>query len=447
MLVRVPAARRGGGGGTSLRDRRGFRSYLAGESAGLAGTSVHVVALPALAVLELGANAGQIALLAFLAQLPAFLLALPAGAIVDRHSKRALMVGTDVVAAGVVAAVPVAALAGVLAVPVLYGVALALGAVTVLHQAAAIAIVPELVEPAELHRANARIGAAFGAADAAGSHLGTLLVALLGAARAFWLDALSYAVSAWCAWRIPSRPRAPGPAAGGGAPAAGPGGGRRAGMASEVWEGLAYTARTPLVRTLVLAVAVTGFATGLMNTFFAFHLLTALRSGATGLGVVMGASGVGALAGALMAPRIVARIGPGRTLLAGFALCPVMSVPLVVARPGAVWLAVLGLAGGVRLAATAVAGTTQRALRQQVCPPELQSRAQQTSTWLVTGSRPFAALAGGALAAAFGVRAVLLAGTLLLVVPVAVLWWSPVSRLSSMPVPAADGPPPAVPAR
>ncbi|MFJ6783852.1 MFS transporter [Streptomyces yangpuensis] len=403
----------------------GFRLYLSGESAGLVGTSVQLVALPTLAVLELDATAGQAALLASLAHLPTFLLALPAGGIVDRCTKRALLVGTDLAGAAVVAVVPVAALAGVLSMPVLYGVALVLGAVSVLHQAAAIAIVPQLVEPALLHRANAKVGAAFGAADTAGTYLGTLVVAVVGAAKAFWLDALSYLVSAWCAARIPEPGR---PVRAEGRP--------RRRFTGEIWEGLAYTARTPLVRDLVLALTLTGVGVGVTGALFAYYLLTTLEAGPTGLGVVMGVSGVGALAGALVAPRIVARFGPGPTLLAGFATCPVAGVPLLIAGPGPVWLAVLAATGGLQLAAAAVAGTTQRSVRQQICPPGLQARAQQTSTWLVSGSKPFAALAGGAVATTYGARTALVVGTVVLVLPVAVLWRSPVSRLTAMPVPA-----------
>ncbi|WP_073775465.1 hypothetical protein [Streptomyces sp. MJM1172] len=85
----------------------------------------------------------------------------------------------------------------------------------------------------------------------------------------------------------------------------------------------------------------------------------------------------------------------------------------------------------------------EKSVRQQICPPQLQARAQQTSTWLVSGSKPFAALVAGALATAYGVRAALAAGTLLLVVPVLVLWRSPVSRLTAMPVPSASDDDPA----
>ncbi|MGW6388964.1 hypothetical protein ACWFR1_00365 [Streptomyces sp. NPDC055103] len=84
-------------------------------------------------------------------------------------------------------------------------------------------------------------------------------------------------------------------------------------------------------------------------------------------------------------------------------------------------------------AAGAAAGTPLR----QATPPELQSRAQQTSVWLVSGVRPLAALTAGGIAAAFGVWAALLAGTLLYLAPVAFLWASPIRRMATMPEPAS----------
>ncbi|MGW7064598.1 MFS transporter [Streptomyces sp. NPDC054904] len=411
----------------SLRGHRSFIAYLTGESASLIGTAVHGIALPTLAILHLHATPGQIALLAFLSQIPTFALALPAGAVVDRHNKKTVLVVSDLAAAAVVAVIPATTALGTLSMPVLYAVALMLAAVTVLHQAAAIAIVPQLVAPGLLQQANSRIGAAFGAADTAGTYLGTAVVAVVGAGRAFALDVVSYLVSACCATRIRTAHAPPSPKV-------------RRRMAADIWEGLLYVARTPLVRPLVLCLAGTGFGSALTSTFWAFHLLTTVRTGTTGLGVIMGVSGAGCLAGALAAPRIVRRFGPGPVLVAGFAMYPLMSVPLLFAGPGPLWLLVLALAGGLQLAAAACAGTTQRSVRQQICPPSLQARAQQTSTWLVSGSRPFAALAAGALASAMNVRTVLLAGVLVLAATALVLWRSPVARLTTMPVPASTAP-------
>ncbi|MEU7283443.1 MFS transporter [Streptomyces sp. NPDC045431] len=394
----------------------------------LAGASVHGVALPVVAVLELDASPGQVSLLAAASTVPAFVLALPAGVAGDRYPKRRIMVGTDLVAAAVVSVVPVCWAAGVLSVPVLYAVALLLGALTVLHQAASIAIVPEIVDRRQLHPANRRIAAAFSLADTAGAYGGTLVVGLVGGVRALWLDAASYLVSAWYAARIgpqPSVVRRESPD-------------RPARLLAAIREGVGYVLHDPIQRPLVLSLAGHAYADGIVTTYFAYTLLTRLDSGSTGLGLVMGVTAVGGLAGAVVATRLVDRCGPARVMLAGFLAYAVCGVPLLVARPGPVWLGVIAAAGALRTAAAVAAGTTQRSLRQQLCPIELQSRAQQTSVWLVTGLRPAAALTAGAIAAASSVHAALIAGTLLHLVPAALLWASPVRRLTTMPASAKD---------
>jgi Na+/melibiose symporter-like transporter len=396
-----------GAAAVPLRTNRSFRAYWVGEAVTLAGSSVHGVALPVIAVLELDASPRQVSLLAAAATVPAFLR-------------------TDLAACAVVAVVPVCWAVGVLSVPVLYAVALLLGALTLLHQAASIAIVPEIVDRAHMHPANARIASAFSLADTAGTYGGTLVVGLLGAVWALWLDSLSYLVSAWCAWRIrPSEARR----------AAAD---RPARMGAAIREGVRYVMRDPIQRPLVLSLAGLAFADGIVTTYFAYTLLTRLDSGSTGLGLVMGVTAGGGLAGAVVATRLVDRFGPARVMLTGFCAYAVCGVPLLVARPEPVWLGVIAAAGALRTAAAVAAGTTQRSLRQQLCPPELQSRAQQTSVWLVTGLRPVAALTAGAIAAASSVHAALIAGTLLYLVPAALLWVSPVRRLTTMPTSAKD---------
>lgn len=101
-------------GAASLWRHRDFRRYLTGQTASVAGSSVTSMALPVLAVLELDATAGQVALLAFLGQLPPALLALHAGALADRHSKRQQMITGDLLSAAALATVPLAAALGVL---------------------------------------------------------------------------------------------------------------------------------------------------------------------------------------------------------------------------------------------------------------------------------------------------------------------------------------------
>lgn len=331
------------------------------------------------------------------------------------------MVATDLAAAATIAIVPVCWAAERLSMPLLYAVAMLLGTLTVLHQAAAIAIVPELIEREHLPAANSRIAAAYAVADTAGVYGGTLVVGLAGAARALWLDSLSYLVSAWCATQI--RPTAE----------ARPTDGQPARLIAAIREGMRYVARNPIQRSLVLMVAAHAYSDGVVTTYYAYILLTELHAGSSGLGVVMGVTGAGGLAGALAAPRLAVRFGPGRVLLVGLLGYAVCGVPLLVAQQGVMWLAVLATAGAVKTAGAVAAGSTQRSLRQQLCPPHLQARVQQISAWAVAGGRPLAALTAGGIATIFGVWAALLVGTVLYLVPVALVWVSEVLHLTAMP--------------
>ncbi|MFJ4700601.1 MFS transporter [Streptomyces sp. NPDC088768] len=111
---------------------RGFRAYLGGTSTTLAGTSLHQVALPIVAVLALHANPWQMGVLTAAEKLPSLLLALPAGVAAERWPKRHLMIHTDLAAAASVATIPLSATLG----------ALALGLVTTLGDAASLSLVP-----------------------------------------------------------------------------------------------------------------------------------------------------------------------------------------------------------------------------------------------------------------------------------------------------------------
>lgn len=89
--------------------RQSLAFLLTGEGIGYAGSSVHAVALPALAVLYLHAGPGQVALLACAAKLPVLIMALPAGVVIDRRPLRTVLIATDLTAAVVVSVIPLAA--------------------------------------------------------------------------------------------------------------------------------------------------------------------------------------------------------------------------------------------------------------------------------------------------------------------------------------------------
>ncbi|WP_447034663.1 MFS transporter [Streptomyces sp. DSM 118878] len=406
--------------GTSLWRHRDFRRYLTGQAASVAGSSIAQMALPVLAVLHLDATTVQVAWLAFLGQLPPALLALHAGALADRHSKRRQMITGDLVSAALLATVPASAALGTLTLTQLMVVAVVQGAASVLHDAAAISLLPSLVERSLIQRSNSRVGALFAVAATAGSHLGAALTALLGPARALLGDIASYLISAVCTARIQSaEPVRAHPKT------------RR--LRAEIREGLRYVRGDDRLWTLTLVNATTSFALGLLNTLWALYLLRSLAMSATAFGVVLGIGTLGSAAGALTAPAFARRYGPGPMMLTALAITPLTQLPLLLASPGLAWQITIGAALFLQLACAGAAGTTQRSIRQMVTSGGMQARMQAVSTWLTSGARPVAALLAGGLGTWIGVRSTLTAGTFLLLVPLVVLARSPLRALQQMP--------------
>ncbi|MET9103677.1 hypothetical protein [Streptomyces antibioticus] len=169
-------------------------------------------------------------------------------------------------------------------------------------------------------------------------------------------------------------------------------------------------------------------------------MLDRLGASPSAFGVIMGIGGAGGVVGALLAPRIAARIGIGPTIIVGFAVSPLAQVPLLCAGPGLRWQIVLASTLAVQLFWATASGTSQRSLRQAVCDPAFQGRMQSASTTLTAGARPLAAATAGGLVLLLDVRATLAVGALLQVVPVVLLLASPVRTLRKIPTRAAVPP-------
>lgn len=300
---------------------RNFRTFLIGQSASVTGGSISSMVIPVLAVLELKATTAQVAWLSFLGLLPPALFALHAGALADRHSKQRQMIVGDLVSAAALATVPVAAAVDALTLTQLMAVAVVLGTAGVVHDAAAISILPSLVDRSLIQRSNSQIGALFALSATGGSNLGAALTALVGPARALLGDVCSYLVSAWYTTRIHMS----------GAERSAVVEKRR--MWAEIDDGLRYVNGDDRLRTLTLVNATTSFALALLNTLWALYLLRTLAMSTTAFGVVLGLGALGAAAGALLAPGLARRFGPGPMMLVALAITPVTQIPLLLASP------------------------------------------------------------------------------------------------------------------
>ncbi|MFF0742778.1 MFS transporter [Streptomyces sp. NPDC004111] len=412
------------GGLLRLRD---FRLLLAGAAAGQVGAQVTLVALPLVAVLELKAPAFQVGLLTA-AETAAFLLiGLPAGAWVDRMRKRALMIRADLVRAAAMASVPLAAVGGVLTMAQLYVVALVTGIATVFFDVAHQSYLPQLLPREQLVAGNGALETVRSSAQVAGPGLGGGLVQLVGAHLAIVADAIGYAISALFLMAIRNPESKPEPVPG-------------ASLRKDVGEGLRFVFGHPLLRVIA-------GATGLANLFSAMLMATqtvflvrvlGIQPGV--LGLMLAASAVGGLAGALCAGRLAARFGQARLIW----LSPLVTGPFAVLWPLAgkgMAAALFAVASGMVFFGAVVYNVAQVSFRQMLCPPRLLGRMNATLRFMMWGTLPLGALIGGAVADGLGARAALwvcAAGFLLVPLP---LLLSPLRTMRDLPATAPEDEP------
>src|SRR6201996_3903669 len=189
----MPRRRVGG-----LLRTRDFGLLWAGESISGFGSAITTVALPLVAVSPLHASVGMVALLTAASWLPWLLIGLPAGTWIDRWPRRRTLLAADLVSAAVLAAVPVAAWAGVLNVALLLAAVLAAGTSSVFFTLAFNAYLPHLLPSGDRLEGNAKLQTSAAAAQVAGPGLGGLLFQAAGSVCGLLIDALTFLVSAAC---------------------------------------------------------------------------------------------------------------------------------------------------------------------------------------------------------------------------------------------------------
>lgn len=162
------------------------------------GNSLYLIVV-VLYLVDLTDNAALVGTYHFLTSLPGFLLAPVAGAVADRFSRKALIVGSDI-ARGLVmlAAGTLIVFQGIDAVPILLVATVLIGSANTLFFPAVNAIVPDIIRnPAELRRANSLRGSLVQLSNLTGNAVGGAVYALLGAPITFLINGAGYLISAF----------------------------------------------------------------------------------------------------------------------------------------------------------------------------------------------------------------------------------------------------------
>ncbi|MDQ2837343.1 MAG: MFS transporter [Actinomycetota bacterium] len=349
------------------------------------GDGAFAVAVPLLAV-RITHDPRLISIVSAAAFLPWLLLSLPAGAIVDRHDRVALMWRSQAIQAVLVGVLALLAAIDQVGIGVLAVLAFALGTCEVVFGNAAQAILPDLVPKALLHKANgnqytvANIGQLF-----LGPPVGSLLFAI-AIALPFGVDAGSFALSAALLATLPRRRRAAT---------------EQPPIRTAIAEGLRWLARHRLLRTLALLLCVNTFCFQMGNVTLVLLATKTLHLSARGYGVLLAGAAIGSVLGGLVNARIVGRIGALPALLVSLAANVVIFEGLG-ASPDAV---VLGGLLAVNGFVTTMWSIVTVSLRQEIVPSELLGRVNSAYRMLGWGLIPLGALAGGLVAHEFGLRA------------------------------------------
>ncbi|MFE1936315.1 MFS transporter [Streptomyces sp. NPDC059474] len=392
----------------AIRARRmGFRLLIGSHVLNETGAATTLVVLPLTAVLALDASAWQTALIESAYFAAYLVLGLPAGALVERMRLRRVMIAADVVRCVALASLPLAWAGDVLSLPMIYGVALLLGAAQLFGDIADHSYLPHLVSDDRLVQGNSTLQLVRSGAELGGPGLGGLSVQGFGAYWALAANAVVSAVSAVLLWRIavfePKPPKPP------------------HGLARQTWEGLRFVRDQPVLRAFALSASLNNFVFSgafALNVVFLSKVVT-VPPGLVGM--LLGSGAVGALVGAWLTPRLARRFGDARTaMLAVPATAPfLLLTPLTDDDWRVVLFALSHIAISVGVTAFNILQVTYR---QRACPTGMLSRVSAIFRFAVWGVAPLGAMAGGALAAHLGVRTALwaLAGTLIVVAPLLV---------------------------
>ncbi|MCI0155412.1 MFS transporter [Leifsonia shinshuensis] len=395
-----------------------FALFWSAGSLRALGTAISGVAFNVLVVSVLHATTFQISILSALSVVPYLFLGLIIGALMDRRRRQRTLVLTSIGRAIALAAVPVLILTGTLSFWSVAVVTLALGILVLFADSAAQPLLPRIVPRESLVMANARLGQSETVAGTAGPALGGVLLSVLGTPLLFAFDAALTAVSTVLQSRIKVDEPAPAPRAPG----------RHIGH--DIAEGMRYTYRHRTLRPLALSIHTWFLGNSIVTTVFAVFVLRQLELRPWEYGVALAFGGVGGFLGALVAPRLGARLGAGHAIFLARALAVMpwlvlALTPVTATGHGIILVTVIAAAQFVYGLAMGIEDPNDTGYRQSVAPDGIQGRMNSTIRTVNRVVFFFGALLAGLLATTLGYRLTIGVGAAIFAVAALIVVFSP----------------------
>jgi MFS family permease len=369
---------------------RNFQLFFSGQLISLIGTWMQNVA-QAWLVYRLTGSSVLLGGIGFCGQIPIFLLSPLGGIVADRFHRQKVVIATQTASMLLALVLAVLTLSGAVRVPHIFVLAAALGIVNAFDIPARQSFIVEMVGKPDLMNAIALNSSMFNASRVVGPAIAGILVARIGEGWCFFVNGVSYVavIAGLLLMRVVPRQVEP----------SGP-------PLRHLAEGFRYvTGHLPVHALLALlgVVSLTGMPYTVLMPIFADRVL---HGGAAALGTLMGATGIGALGGALLLAS--------RRTLQGFGLGVAVSAAVFGASVAAF---AYSRAYGLSLGILVVAGFSvmlqmgaSNTLIQSMVPDQLRGRVMSIYSMMLMGMAPFGSLLAGWGAARIGSPATVLTG-------------------------------------
>jgi MFS family permease len=386
----------------SLRHRN-FQLFFAGQLISLTGTWMQSVAQSWL-VYRLTDSGLLLGLVGFAGQFPVLLLAPVGGSVADEFSRHRIVLATQAASMFLALTLAFLTLAGQVQIWHVFVLAALMGVVNAFDIPARQAFLVEMVGRSDLMNAIALNSSMFNGARIIGPAVAGILVALIGEGWCFLLNGVSYiaVLAGLLAMRLPAREVSP----------------RKGSALGHIIEGIQYVARTGPIRTLLLLlglISLMGTPFSVLMPIFADRIL---HGGPSGMGLLLGASGVGALAGALMLAARTNVRGLGRWVAVSAVVFGASLVLFSLSRSFTLSMLLLIPVGFFMMVEMGSTNT----LIQAMVPDHYRGRVMAVYSMMFMGMAPFGALLAGALSRFLGAPATVAAGGLACLAGGALFW-------------------------
>jgi MFS family permease len=364
---------------------RNFRLFFGGQFISLVGTWITRVATSWL-IYRLTGSELLLGVAGFAGQIPTLIITPFAGVLVDRVDRRRMLVITQAASLAQSAALAWLTLAGQITVPQIILLQALQGVINAFDTPARQAFVSEMVDDRrDLPNAIALNSSMVNGSRIIGPSIGGLLIAAAGEGWCFAIDSVSYlgVIASLMAMRVPAR--------------AGHGMSEMR-VLDELHHGWRYILGSVPIRTALVLVAIISTAGTPYTVLMPAIAARELAGGPNTLGILMAASGVGALTGALYLASRESVLGLGRVIIHATLLFGAGLIGFSMARSIPVACVLLALAGAgfmMQLAAT-------NTFLQTIVEERLRGRVMSFYTMAFFGTVPIGSLIGGAVAERVG---------------------------------------------